>query len=128
MSVRLLQPLHRTIVERLSELRPLRFASNQTKPPSPDDISEVQRELDSFFGTEFAPNVGDSGVPQQMRGLDQSSSEASTSAPSRPAVHGGPVSPTAGSEDDGSATLTHVDRQGRASMVDVAEVRSGRLS
>ena len=80
--------------------------------PSTDDVVEAQRELDSFLGSEFAP------------------AEQTPFDGQRSATGGEPLTGTAEagsatkSADVAESTLTHVDVHGKASMVDVGQVRT----
>jgi hypothetical protein len=97
----------------------LRHRLCASTPGSSRDIEDVQRELDSFFGSEFAPTE------------QQSAQHANASIDSLNAMHATTArveltspSSTRHNQDSRHAqpTLTHTQSDGRACMVDVALV------
>ena len=84
------------------------------------DLEEAQRELDEFFGTEHAPAVDGAGGPSHNP-FSTAASPMSATAPTNDQAAAYP-STTGSSSHDGFSRLSHVDDQGRASMVDVAQV------
>ena len=98
-------------------LRPL-SCLQRSLATSDRDIAETQRELDSFFGAEYSPEergpidgVGLASSPV----LSGSASQAGTANLTGDNSHGCDTTAHAPS-------LTHVQADGRASMVDVGEV------
>lgn len=87
----------------------------------PKDIEDVQRELDEFFGTEYAPPVAEgTSMPLQSSGTAAS---AHVEPPAQVAATATARRTTAAADITGrGGGLSHVDGEGRASMVDVAEV------
>lgn len=91
-----------------------RFAAGGLK-----DLEDVQKELDDFFGNQYVPPLQEgSSIPFQSAG-------ATSSSPVQPPAEvAGTPQRSANDVSSKHVTpgLSHVDAEGRASMVDVAEV------
>jgi hypothetical protein len=84
------------------------------------DVTETQNELDAFFGAEHGPS--EEHTPFQSSEGHPSRDTAAL----RPSYQQGCGAAVSSFSHRESAALTHVDHEGRASMVNVGQVRSSK--